>query len=725
LKDLSPLYAQPLRGYLDEACITAGDMCHAMLAGAGSTALRIARLVHGDPSRQGPGYREEEVDWGVPPTLLLEERQLDLGSYVEVPDSEALNPAGAFSLAVWIHPTLLSGGWHAVAAKAAPDDISFVLYCAGQNLVTAALSRDGRTAEWCTGAALLETRAWQLVVLAYRPESGEACIYHLLQGGTPSANRKRLPAGPLHRSRAPLLFGASLELRATGRPRFAQFEGKLARPLLLDGVLEAAEVRALAAGEPPAPERVLGAWDFSVEPDGERVVDTSPHGHHGRAVHMPARAVTGPDWDGDPESRYTARPTEHDAIHFHSDDLDDARWPPTLELSVPPDARSGIYAVILESERDRLFLPFVVRSARPASEIALLVPTLTWQAYGSNRLVYGYTEDGVLDPGVCIYNAHADGSMVYYCTRRRPVRAWHPSTGFPNWGSHALTADLYLVDWLETKGFAYDAFGDEHLHRDGLDSLRPYRCLILSSHPEYWTAVMAEALRGYLQEGGRVLYLGGNGLFWVTSLDRERPFVLEVRKRSAYVDVIAWTIDSAGEYEHSTTLEEGGLWRDRGVPPRSVLGVEYAANVFTEAEGRWGYERLPASRDELYAFVFEGVEEQTIGAFGLNLGSAAAVEMDATLPWEGDEDERPVALARATHDLFTPTRSASGAPVAELALTSYRSGGAVFAAGSIAWSGSLSHNRYENSVSRVTENVLRHFLRVPPGERVDFPSPSP
>ena len=58
---------------------------------------------------------------------------------------------------------------------------------------------------------------------------------------------------------------------------------------------------------------------------------------------------------------------------------------------------------------------------------------------------------------------------------------------------------------------------------------------------------------------------------------------------------------------------------------------------------------------------------------------------------------------------------------AELALTAYRGGGAVFAAGSIAWSGSLSHGGYSNSVSRITENVLRHFLRVPPGAPVVSP----
>ena len=41
-------------------------------------------------------------------------------------------------------------------------------------------------------------------------------------------------------------------------------------------------------------------------------------------------------------------------------------------------------------------------------------------------------------------------------------------------------------------------------------------------------------------------------------------------------------------------------------------------------------------------------------------------------------------------------------------------GGGVFSTGSIAWCGSLSHNRYDNNVSRITDNVLRRFADAAP-----------
>ena len=41
-------------------------------------------------------------------------------------------------------------------------------------------------------------------------------------------------------------------------------------------------------------------------------------------------------------------------------------------------------------------------------------------------------------------------------------------------------------------------------------------------------------------------------------------------------------------------------------------------------------------------------------------------------------------------------------------------GGAVFSVGSIAWSGSLSWNNYDNNIERITRNVLKRFTDPTP-----------
>ena len=43
-------------------------------------------------------------------------------------------------------------------------------------------------------------------------------------------------------------------------------------------------------------------------------------------------------------------------------------------------------------------------------------------------------------------------------------------------------------------------------------------------------------------------------------------------------------------------------------------------------------------------------------------------------------------------------------------------GGAVFSVGSITYCGSLSHNGYDNNISRITWNVLDRFLNPAPFE---------
>ena len=48
---------------------------------------------------------------------------------------------------------------------------------------------------------------------------------------------------------------------------------------------------------------------------------------------------------------------------------------------------------------------------------------------------------------------------------------------------------------------------------------------------------------------------------------------------------------------------------------------------------------------------------------------------------------------------------------ADMVFFSTSAGGAVFSTGSIAWCCSLSHNGYDNNVSRITGNILRRFLQ--------------
>ena len=61
-----------------------------------------------------------------------------------------------------------------------------------------------------------------------------------------------------------------------------------------------------------------------------------------------------------------------------------------------------------------------------------------------------------------------------------------------------------------------------------------------------------------------------------------------------------------------------------------------------------------------------------------------------------------------------PAAAVSPLVKADLVFYETAAGGAVFSTGSIAWAGSLSHNGYDNNVSRIMRNVLNRFLDPEP-----------
>ena len=137
-----------------------------------------------------------------------------------------------------------------------------------------------------------------------------------------------------------------------------------------------------------------------------------------------------------------------------------------------------------------------------------------------------------------------------------------------------------------------------------------------------------------------------------------------------------------------------------------------------------GFKRQPDSFDERAAFIFEGIgADETIGDFGLSIGGAAGDEMDR-IDFSLGSPPHTLLLASASgySKHYIPViedhlelqeavmREQFALVRADMVFHETMNGGAVFSAGAISWCGSLSHNVYENNVSRITENVLRRFL---------------
>ena len=248
---------------------------------------------------------------------------------------------------------------------------------------------------------------------------------------------------------------------------------------------------------------------------------------------MPTRAMTGANWDASVD-RWTEAPRQYGAIHFHSDDMADAGWAPTLELTIPRDWRSGFYALRLRATRDdgepvESFVAFFVRAdlGQPKSRLAVVASTATFLAYANSalRLDQVHAEamlEGLLalsmddlyiqehrELGLSTYDTHSDGSGWSISTARRPILNTRPRGAVFNYGN-----DTHLLDWLEEGGQDYDIVTDDDIHRHGAQALAPYACVITASHPEYVSREMWDAFDAYQKGGGRHMYLGGNGFYW-------------------------------------------------------------------------------------------------------------------------------------------------------------------------------------------------------------------
>lgn len=459
--------------------------------------------------------------------------------------------------------------------------------------------------------------------------------------------------------------------------------------------------------------------------------------------------MTGHLWDG---AVVDHRAEQYAAMAFHDDDLDDAGWETDFTLTVPDTLHSGVYAIRVRVGDAEDHMPFVVRPPRDraTAAVALVIPTFSYMAYANDHVLRlrdrasNYTSVPIrYDPlddlverhrewGCSLYDQHRDGTGVAVSSRLRPMVNLRPRYRW--WASGAaqyLAADLYIVDWLAHIGVEVDVITDEDVQADGAALLSRYATVLTGTHPEYVTGAILDALEGYLAAGGRLMYLGGNGFYWVTCVPPEGTHLIEVRR--GHSGTRAWE-SQPGEEHHAFTGERGGLWRHRGRSPNRLVGVGFAAQGWSNPSP--GYHRTAASHDPAVSWIFDGVDGEVIGDFGLAMGGAAGDELDRYDEALGSPRHAVVLASSRGHDrqyavahedILQTTADVTGETNpnvrADLTYVENDDGGAVFSVGSKSWCASLSWNGYDNSVARVSENVLRRFMAASPSTPARAGSP--
>jgi N,N-dimethylformamidase len=719
-------------GYGDHLGVAPGETIRFMVSSESANfRADIVRLIHGDPNPEGPGIKEVEIETPVSREYPGKRQDLPLGSYAVVPDHPDLRIRGSFTLTAWIAPTTLHPRpAEGILTKWSLENQSgYGLFIEEEG--TLALRIGGETVRanaplrpWVPAIPGMNERpqgvstSWYFVAAAFDARSRRVLLYQQPQNKFPfdvtrSVVERETAATSVATNAASFLIAAF----SAGGGATGHYNGKIDNPRLYARALTREEIEAIESGS--GPTDALASWDFSLDIASDRISDASPGGHHGRVVNLPMRAVTGHNWDSS-ETDYRRSPDQYGAIYFHDDDLEDALWDVGFELRVPESTKSGLYAARLRTGDSEDYVPFVVRpkNGAPTSKVALLLPTFSYLAYAG-------TGTSAIRP-LSLYSRHSDGSGVCYSSRLRPITNLRPKIDSRNpW---QFMADTHLVDWLEVKGFDVDFLTDEDLHFGGAAALEPYRVVLTGTHPEYYSLPMLDGLRSYLDWGGRLMYMGGNGFYWVTPMDPTGRFI-EVRRRDGTEH---WQ-GAPGEHHHSLTGEPGGLWRFRGMAPQQFFGVGFTAQGFDRNSP---YRRMPGSFDPRARFIFEGVgDDELIGNFPslvLSFGAAGS-ELDRADFALGTPAHTLVLASSFGHSdeyrhVVEQTNTANWAKTggtenplvrADMVYLEYPNGGGVFSTSSIAWCGSLSFNNYNNNVSRITENVLRRFAAEDP-----LPAPS-
>jgi len=374
---------------------------------------------------------------------------------------------------------------------------------------------------------------------------------------------------------------------------------------------------------------------------------------------------------------------------------DGVRWEDPLRSEAPD--RSGLYYLHVHTAAGEFTsFPWVVTPSVPAAQVAVLTSSATWNAYNNFGGRSNYIDPVGLPPAPLVNRREelerymqpdletwrAPQYAPLSFDRPEPANVIPLDEGItdPITGRDACglaSAEWRLLGWLERNSIDYDLYADVQVHFDEVD-LDAYRVLILNTHPEYWSRTMFDKVLGWVERGGRLMYLGGNGVNCEIELPDPKTMVV-LNGEAAVLDADRGRLQS----------RFGMTYR----PEAGLLGVGFRRDGMMTA--------APYRVVDGAHWVFEGTGLSEGDLFGQNClhtrcpGGASGHEMDK-LTTTSPAGTRLLAKGVNPGD--------SGA---EMAYYETPGGGAVFSVGSINYCCSLP---VDDAISDVTRNVLRRFL---------------
>jgi hypothetical protein len=233
----------------------------------------------------------------------------------------------------------------------------------------------------------------------------------------------------------------------------------------------------------------------------------------------------------------------------------------TLPIEIG-DWRPGVYfAAVRDDQGDVGYAPLIVKALRPTSRVAVIVSDQTWCAYN----FYDGDHDGFPDS--------------WYAGGRDVVQLARP---FDHSGVPWLFGgqDWPFLRWLRLHEVNVDFLAESDVVALGSALAENYDLVVVPTHLEYVTEAEYDALTHYRDQGGDLIFLASNDIYWK-------------------VDVVG------------NSMIRIARWRDLGRPEGALVGAQYAGSktgdvspyvVADSTAASWAFEGTDLEAGDLFSY---------------------------------------------------------------------------------------------------------------------------
>ena len=378
----------------------------------------------------------------------------------------------------------------------------------------------------------------------------------------------------------------------------------------------------------------------------------------------------------------------HRLVGCNSCDVDtktglvEANWQPSHTLTVSSDWTTGVYlAKFIDVNGYQTYVPFDVRGNFNSSYI-VVTSDATYEAYNT----WGeYSLNGVdgttADIGTSEQNRLARAVKVSF---DRPYVDGHGS-------GQVLRFEADAIHWLESQGYDLSYISSVDLHEEpGL--LLHHRAYLSLGHDEYWTKEMRNGVEQARNSGVGLAFLGADAGYWQMRFEPDKAGTLDrtiVCYKVATVNNDLARDPLYGKDNTRVTAE----WRDPVLarPENALIGIMYSGFIHSRQGFPWEVSSLAKSP------FLDGTGLQPGQQYGCGLVGSV---------WDRifSNGATPAGL-----QVLGTSQTQTDDNRADTSNTTYYiapSGAMVFATGSIYWTLSLDHYRYQTDTLCANQNTV-------------------